>query len=444
MRIESREIAIVFILIIVACVRYFYFTPKPPQFYTDAVDKKVILVGMVMDSPDVREWNARIEVKPKGEDISVLAIVPKDTEVAYGDSVKVTGLLTTPENFMGQNGREFNYINYLANKDIYFIIEKAQVEVQNHGGGNSLIRTLYKFRNSFEKNITNLIPLPASSLMNGVILGNKGGFTSEEKQEFITTGTIHIIALSGYNVTIVAEGVMKFFGFIIGGALSIWLGIITVVFFVLLAGAQATAVRAGIMAFLALFARATGRTYDAGRGLVIAGLVMIAYDPRVITDISFQLSFLATIGVIFLSPKVELWFMWVTPKLNLRENVSVTLSATIMVLPILLYNTGVFSFVSLPANILILPLMPYVMLGGFATGMLGYFVHIVAIPFAYVSYLMLKYVLIVIHYFAILPFASATIKQFPLWGTVILYVFIFLYIFRKIKKVRGDPDFLNL
>ncbi len=434
MRIESREIAIVFILIIVACVRYFYFTPKPPQFYIDAVGRKVTLVGMVMDSPDVREWNARIEVKPKGEEVSVLAIVPTDTEVSYGDTVKVTGLLTTPENFMGQNGREFNYVNYLANKDIYFIIEKANVEVQSRGGGNSLIRVLYKFRDSFEKNIANLIPLPESSLMNGVILGSKGGFSSGEKQEFITTGTIHIIALSGYNVTIVAEGVMKFFGFLIGGALSIWLGIVTVILFVLLAGAQATAVRAGIMAFLALFARATGRTYDAGRGLVIAGLLMVAYDPRVISDISFQLSFLATIGIIFFSPKVALWVRFITPKLGLREIVATTLAANIIVLPLLLYTTGIFSFVSLPANVLILPLMPYIMFGGFITGMLGYLSHIIALPFAYVSYIMLKYVLIVIHYFAILPFASATIKQFPLWGTVLLYVFIFWYIFRKPKE----------
>ncbi len=421
MRSKTREIVIVSILIIIACVRYFYFTPKPPQFYTEAVGKNVTLTGTVMDSPDVREFNARVEVRPRGEEISVLAIVPKDTEVSYGDTVKVTGLLTTPENFMGQNGREFNYINYLANKDIYFIIEKAKVEVESRNGGSSLIRLLYRFRDSFEKNITNLIPLPESALMNGVILGSKGGFTSEEKQEFITTGTIHIIALSGYNVTIVAEGVMKFFGFLIGGALSIWLGIITVILFVLLAGAQSTAVRAGIMAFLALFARATGRTYDAGRALVIAGLVMVAYDPRVITDISFQLSFLATIGVIFLSPKVSLWFIWVTPKLNLRENIAVTLSATIMVLPILLYNTGIFSFVSLPANLLILPLMPYVMLGGFITGMLGYLFHLIAMPFAYVSYIMLKYILRVIHFFADLPFASATIKQFPRVGTVLLW-----------------------
>lgn len=436
MRIESREIAIVFILIIVACVRYFYFTPKPPQFYIDAVGSKVTLIGMVMDSPDVREFNARVEVRPKGEEISVLAIVPKDTEVAYGDSVKVTGLLTTPENFMGQNGREFNYVNYLANKDIYFIIEKAILEVESKGSGSSLIRTLYKFRDSFEKNITNLIPLPESSLMNGVILGSKGGFSTEEKQEFITTGTIHIIALSGYNVTIVAEGVMKFFGFLIGGALSIWLGIVTVILFVLLAGAQATAVRAGIMALLALFAKATGRNYDAGRALVIAGLLMVAYDPRVITDISFQLSFLATIGIIFFSPKVALWVRFITPKLGLREIVATTLAANIIVLPLLLYTTGIFSFVSLPANVLILPLMPYIMFGGFVTGMLGYLSHIIAIPFAYVSYIMLKYVLIVIHYFAILPFASATIKQFPLWGTVLLYVFIFWYIFIQEEKAR--------
>ena len=430
MKITVKEIFIIIILISIALVRFFFFLPDRPD-YGDAVGKSVSVEGEVINAPDIRVFNQRLTIRPSNQESNILAVVPKEIDVSYGDMVKVEGKLETPENFITSSGKEFNYERYLANQDIYYIINNADIEVISHDHGSIIKSWLFKFRNAFMKNISKVISPPESDLANGLILGARGGFDAKTRDEFISTGTIHIIALSGYNVTIVAESTMKILGLMFAQSVGITLGVVVIILFVILSGASATAVRAGIMAVVILFARLTGRTYDAGRALVIAALLMIAYDPRVLNDISFQLSFIATFGVLFLTPKVIGWVRFLPMRFGFREVVATTIAATVAVLPILLYTTGILSIVSLPANILILPLIPLTMFFSFLVGAFGFISPILAIPFAYVAHLLLLYILYVIHFFASLSFASLTIKSFPLFITIILYGFILWWVFRK-------------
>ncbi len=430
MKISNKEIYIIITLVFVASIRYFFFIPQAPAYDT-AIGKNVSVEGLVIDTPDVRLNNTRLTIRPKNEESNILAVVDNFTNVSYGDLVKATGELESPENFITTSGKEFNYERYLANQDIYYIIRNADVEIISSGNGNWLKSKLYDFRNSFIRNIEQVISPPKSDLANGLVLGARGGFSKDMRDEFINTGTIHIVALSGYNITVVAEGVMKVLGLILSQALSIVFGIIVIILFIIMAGASATAVRAGVMATIVLFARLTGRRYDAGRALVIAGLLMIAYDPRVVTDISFQLSFLATSGVLFITPKVIRFVRWVPIGLGLRELVATTIGATIAVLPLLLYSTGILSLVSLPANILILPLIPLTMLLIFITGILGFIAVPLSIPFGYLSHLLLSYILATVHFFASLPFSSTTIQTFPLMLVIILYALLAWWMFKK-------------
>jgi competence protein ComEC len=439
MKITTREIFIVFILLCIALVRFFFFLPEPPN-YTHAVTKHVSVEGVVVTAPDVRLNNQRLTIRPTNEESNILAVVPKELDVVYGDMVRVQGILEIPENFDTSSGKEFNYKRYLANQDIYFIVDDAELKIISHKSGNKVKSWLYALRTAFMHSIEHSLFPPESDLANGLLLGARGGFDQTMRDEFITTGTIHIVALSGYNVTIVAQSVMKIFSSIASRAFSIGSGIIVVLLFVVMAGSGATAVRAGIMAVIVLFARMTGRNYDASRALVIALLLMIAYDLRVITDISFQLSFLATGGVLLLTPKVIRFVRFVPIRFGLRELVATTIAATIAVLPLLLYSTGIFSLVSLPANILILPFIPLTMFFGFLAGVIGLVSPILAIPFSYSAHVLLSYILSVIHFFATLPFSSTTIKQFPLLVTIILYVFLLLFIFKK-KKENNTSEF---
>jgi competence protein ComEC len=427
---SKKEIILIFILLIISLVRFFFFTPSKPN-YTEVVGKEVVFEGKVIDTPDIRNYNQRIVIKPNKEDTNILVVAPKEINIFYGDQVIVYGVLENPENFITDTGKEFNYDRYLSNKDIYFLIKEARVEIISHNNKTSVKGLLFRLRDLFMKNIEMVISSPKSDLANGLILGARGGFDNETKNEFINTGTIHIVALSGYNITIVAEGVMRVFGLVLTETLSIFLGIFIIILFILMTGGTSTAIRAGIMAFIMLFGRMTGRNYDAGRALIIAGFLMIAYDLRVITDISFQLSFLATGGVLFITPKIIDKLRFLTIRFKFRELVATTISATMAVLPVLLYSTGIFSLVSLPVNILILPFIPVAMFLSFVVGVVGFISPSLSLPFAFVSDLLLSYILLVIHFFASLSFASVNIKSFPLIVTILLYIILLLWVFKK-------------
>ena len=233
---------------------------------------------------------------------------------------------------------------------------------------------------------------------------------------------------------------MKLFSFLPKN-LGIGMGIFAILLFVLMTGGSSTAIRAGIMATLALFARATGRNYDVARALMLAGVLMILLNPFVLVyDVSFQLSFIATMAVIFFAPRIEKYFLWITPKFELRDIITVTCAAYIFVMPFVLYKMGNLSLVALPANILILPFIPWTMGLGFLTGLAGFMWHVFAIPFCYISYFMLHYELGVISFFSNLPLAAFTIPDFPLIFTLLIYAyFVYMLFGRSIKSFFIEP-----
>ncbi|MEA3399146.1 MAG: ComEC/Rec2 family competence protein [Patescibacteria group bacterium] len=425
----KREIIFITLLLLIGVVRFLFFIPDYNVDYNKNLDKKVSLIGIIDDVPDKRIYNQRLVVRPKNQDFNILITVNLYSDFSYGDEVKIIGILEKPQNFITQSGKEFNYVEYLANQNIYYLIKYPEIEIISKSNGNFIKKSLFRLKENFMENIKGTIGFPENNLMNGILLGTRA-FDQNQNNEFISTGTIHIIALSGYNVTVVAEGIMKVFSLVFSRITALSLGILGIILFVILTGAQATAVRAGVMALIALFARMTGKTYQAGRALLFAGLFMFAYDPRVITELSFQLSFIATIGVIFFAPKVEKWLFFIPNKFKIRDLISVTLAANIIVLPLILYSTGIFSIVSLPANILILPLIPAAMFFGFLGGMMTFISSFIALPFSLVGHLILKYVLFIIHLLASLPFADFIIENFPWWLMGSLYLFLGWYIFK--------------
>ncbi len=416
---------------------------SPPEYFESQVGERVSLSGEVVDEPDVRESHQKLLVRVReGEsETRILLSVDFSIEYKYGDKINFSGKLQKPENFITDQGKEFDYVNYLRKDGIFYTMSYAQVDVVSHGGGNPIKRFLFVGKNIFLEKIDRVVYSPESLLLGGLILGERSSFSGEMRQKFVDTGTIHIVALSGYNVSIVADWVMKIFSFL-PQAFAFGAGVVGIILFVIMAGGQATAVRAGIMAILVLFARATGRTSDAGRLLLLTGVAMILWNPFVLLhDVSFQLSFIATVAVIFLAPRVEPYFLWVTKSFKLREVVSVTCAAYIFVLPFILYKMGNLSLVALPANVLILPFIPPTMLLGFTTIFLGLIHHILSVPVGFMSYLLLHYELGVVDFFARLPFSALTVPDFSLTLMLLVYAYFIYALFGKsIQEFFSEPD----
>ncbi len=416
-----------------------------PQVFESQVGERINLHGEIVDEPDTRENNQKLiiktkEVKENIVNIKVLATVDLGEDYKYGDEVNFSGKLQKPENFLTDQGKEFDYVNYLRKDGILYSMNYADVEVISRGNGNKIKSSLFYVKEKFLEKINFAIDSPEDLLMGGLILGERASFSAELREQFIDTGTIHIVALSGYNVTIIAEWIMKLFAFLPLNV-GIGLGIFTILLFVIMAGGQSTALRAGVMATLALIARATGRNYDVARALILAGVLMILFNPYLLVyDVSFQLSFIATVAVIFLAPRIEKYFLWVTESFGLRDIASVTCAAYIFVLPFILYKMGNLSVVALPANILVLPFIPFTMLLGFLTGFFGLFWYGFSIPIGFVAYLFLHYELSVIAFLASFSFASFSIPNFPLTLTLLVYIyFIYMLFGRSIKSFVTEP-----
>lgn len=393
------------------------------------IEERVLLEGVVVGEPDLRERTTLLTVELKRlRDVEVfgkmLVSVDPYMEVAYGDRIRFEGVLEKPENFETDSGNIFNYVAYLDKDDIHYRMWNPEIVVLSEGEGNPLVALLLRVKQVSLNQLSRIFPEPEVSLLAGLLLGVKQSLGEELLDAFRVTGLIHVVVLSGYNLTLVADAVRWVTTqFIRRSVISAIVAGSAIVLFSIMAGASATVVRATAMALLVLVARESGRVYEVIRALFVTGLLMLIWNPKLLLyDPGFQLSFLATVGLIVAAPRFESYLTFVTKKLQLRSIVAATLGTQLLVLPLLLYQTGMISIIGVFANLLVLPLIPATMLLGFVAGTLSFLHPWVASPFTALTHALLSYELFVAEFFSALPFSAVSIQDFPWWGMVALYV----------------------
>ncbi len=404
--------------------------------FAEGVGTQFTFISVVLRESQNKETHEQYIVKVPESDEYVLVKASVYPTFEYGDEVRWSGKLQRPKNFETNTGNEFDYVAYLEKDHIMYILSFAHGELVSSGKGNPVTARLFRMKQSFVRNIESLIPEPASSLLSGVILGIQDSLGKDLEEIFRRVGIIHIVVLSGYNITIVAESLIGIFSFL-RRKVALGIGAVGILLFSLMVGATPSVLRASVMALLVLLARFTGRTYAVGRALLLAACAMVMWNPGVLVfDTSFQLSFLSTIAIIWISPIVKQFLTKIPEKLELREVVSATLATQIFVLPLLLYKMGQVSLVALPVNVLVLGVIPPIMLLGFIAGLFQFVLHIVAFPIAFLAYILLSYVIKVATFFSSLSFASITISYFPalfLWISYGAFGFLY-YKFHHLRK----------
>ena len=390
----------------------------------DYLGQEMVFEGVVVDESDVRDYNTRVVVELDGYDVRVLVRVPHAPHYNYGDRLRLSGTLVLPEGFVGDTGRYFDYRNFLLVDRIRYIMVYPDTELVATGQGTWLKTRLFTAKAAMIDRLQQLYGEPQVSLLGGLLVGAKSAMGQDLLDDFRDTGVIHIVVLSGFNITII----IWFFMLILtplGERPAALVGFVGIVCFTLLTGAGATVVRASLMASFAILARITGNYAATLRMLCIAGLCMLVYQPMLLLySPSFQLSFLATLGLILLVPHVTPWLSWMPnhPAAPLRELLSATIATQIMVTPLLLWMMGTFPTYSLFANFLILATVPYVMATGFASLVLSLVSPLLAWPVVGVTHYILSYELAVVDFFAHLPAAAFTIPPFPFEWVVLVYL----------------------
>jgi competence protein ComEC len=409
---------------------------------SELTDTDILLAGTVVSEPDMREKSLHIQVQTDTD--KVLVTTDRHTDVAYGDSVSVSGRLQKPESFTTDLGRTFNYPGYLQAKGIEYSISFANVEVIDSGYGNPVIALLLSAKQAFLGATERVIPEPAAGLGSGLLLGVKSALGEDIENDFRKTGIIHIVVLSGYNVMLVATFMLFVLSYVMSPRWRLVAGIISIVAFALVVGLSATVVRASIMAILVLIAQTFGKQYDVMRALLFAGAIMLLINPYLLMyDIGFQLSFMATLGLILIVPHFESKGITGSNIFGMRDFFFATISTQIAVLPLLMYHIGEVSIVSVVVNMLVLPMVPIAMLLTFITGLVGLVSSTIASIFGFAALLSLNYILLIAKWFAALPFAAITVPQFSFLGVALLYIVfagVYGYIIFNTKNVSSTHN----
>ena len=360
-----------------------------------------------------------IQLQPpyKGKILANLNLYPAFN---YGDLIEFSGIIKSPE--------PENYANYLSKNNIFGIINNPKINFIDKNHASPIKKYLFEFKEGIIENFQNVLSPEKSTFLAGIILGERAEFSKEFKEKMSQSGTTHLVALSGYNITVIAIAISTLLSYFLRRKIVFWLSILTIIAFVLMTGAEASVVRAAIMGGIILLAKKIGRIHSIRNMIVFTALLMVLFNPKILRfDIGFQLSFVALIGIIYLAPAIQKFFKIKEDGgfLGWRENFLNTTSAQFAVLPLLLINFGNFSLFSLPANILILEAIPLTMLLGFLTGAIGFFSFTLSLILGLFTGLFLAYELIIIDIFSKI---SLPIGEMGILGAIIYYLIIIGFI----------------
>ena len=364
--------------------------------------QKADFISAVVEEPDRRSDFAQYVLKNErfGRILVKTNLYP---EYFYGDVLKISGDLERPENFSG-----FDYQNYLAKDNIFFISRFPELTLLNRPESLNFYGHLLVLKKKFIGIFDKILPEPKSSFLAALLVGARRTLPDDLVNAFNKTGTSHIVAISGYNISIISIMILNFLSYLfLPRRLIFWIVITGILIFTLIAGAGASVVRAAIMGGLLVLAGREGRFYRVTNAIVFAGAAMLFFNPYLLRyDTGFQLSFLAALGLICLAPHFNRWFAGLPNFLSFRTNLAATLSAQIMTFPIIFWEFGRISLIATLANVLILPAIPTTMLFGFLAGLSGFISLKIAEILVLPAWILLSYQIFVVKILSIIPGAS--------------------------------------
>ena len=392
-------------------------------------------LAIVLSEPDVRSDGVRYIVEDKYNKNKYYFKSTLYPRYDYGDELEINCRLNKPE-----PSEDFRYDMYLARYGVFAECQNPTIKKISSNGGNIILQGIFSFKKIVSQKINSLWHEPMASFMAGLLYGYRGGL-GELNDLFSRTGITHIVAISGYNITIIVSILITIcVQLYIPRKKAFWLIVAGIIIFVLFTGASASVVRAGIMGIIVLLSKQMGRMSRIGNVLILTAVVMTIQNPLVLVwDAGFQLSFISTCGLVYLSPLFVQKCKKLPELFGLKESLISTLAAIMATLPLILFQFGRLSIVAPVVNILVLWIIPYLMLIGFLATVFGFIFFPLGQVLAWVSLIGLKYIVLVVKFFAEMPFAAIDLK-ITWWVMVLLYggIIYLIYKSQKDSRLRGN------
>lgn len=407
---------------LVAGLGYYGFYDARQKAVVLPYDEEIVVEGPIVNFPAISGSRAAYIIKYQGTKIELQS--GRYPEYQYGDILKFQGTLKKPS-------------PYLFHQGVLGQINGEKIEKVGFRG-NFIIRAIYNLRGKFEESLNRSLSEPYAAFAAGLILGSRSNISETLTADFNRTGTSHIVAVSGYNVTIVIVYVGVLLG-LFSRSLRFWGSLVFILIFVIMTGAVPSVLRAGILAALVALGQFGGRRINMTILLLLVAFLMLLFNPYLIKyDISFELSFLAFVGLVYLSSPILEWPVVKSLPPFIRRSLAETSAAQILVLPILIFYFGRVSLVAPIVNVLILWLIPLSMFLVFLTGAAGFVWLSLGQAFGLFTWFFLKYIIVVVESFAKIPWASFQIKTSDWWWMVIFYGLLAIWIFKVGKKNQNE------
>ncbi len=399
------------------------------------------VAGWVSGDPDRRENSILLrlrveriqipgsaEIDGRGE---ALLMLPPDGEWRYGDRLVVWGTPTAPP-----EDEEFSYRDYLARRGIHSLFSYPQVEKTGEGAGSPLLKAAYALRGRAYRTLNRIFPQPEAALLAGILLGLERDLPEDLERAFQDTGTAHIIAISGFNMSVLSGLFIGLFSRFFRRGWAAFLAAAAIAFYSLLVGANPAVVRAAVMSSLALFGRLIGRSSAGLTPLAFSAAVMCLFNPHLPWDVSFQLSFTATLGlVLYAEPLQDGFEAWAARRWNpalarrlagpVSEYVLFTLAAQVTTLPVTLIHFGRLSLSTLLANPLILPAQPLVMILGGVALIAGLIIPPAGQALGWLAWPLTAYTIRAVELLARIPSAALPVGRLDGWFGLGYYALLF-------------------
>ena len=393
----------------------------------------------ISDSSSTKKYSSEC-----GRNVSIRIKTKLYPQFSFGEHISFVGKINKPFNFSSGSGRAFDYKGYLAKDNVFYEMKSAVVEIISSEPDDSretslqrgfaasfvshifdtISSLLFSLKRGFVANLERALGEPHAALASGLVVGEKAALGKDLLNDFRTVGLIHIVVLSGYNITVVGDALRRVLSFL-PRVWGISVGGIGIALFGVLVGGGATVVRSCFMASVALSADLIRREYNVSRALIFAALLMLIQNPMILLhDPSFQLSFLATLGLILFASPIETRLGFIPEKFGMRGIVASTIATQITVSPYILYMMGQISIIGMVVNILVLPFIPVTMLAVFLTGVSGFVSVYISYGFGWLAHALLSYELWIVRHFALMPFASLHVSPFSGWWVVGFYLIV--------------------
>lgn len=425
--VNAKIILVFCISAIISNTYILYINSKYSKFYEN-IPNIINAQAVIISEREEKEYSYQYIIKIKEgryKNKRFILSIKKDEKniLEYGDLIKLEGDYIAPQE--SRNYKGFNYREYLKTKKVFGIIKADNIKILEHKKTSEILIVTNNIRNSIISKSKQILPDKTSNLLIGILLGNKSEISKEVLEDFKTSNLSHILSVSGMHTSYIVLGITYILSRSKVSKRCIYIfTIIFLIFFMFITNFTASVIRACIMGILMIVAKIFYCKTDFATSISISLLLTLIFNPFLVNEIGLQLSYLGTIGIILFNQNIEEIFCKIKFNNKLSKILSVTVSAQIMIIPIMALKFNTFSLTFFISNTLVTPFLGIIMILGYLTIFASFISYNIAKLLAVILNFSLEGLINISHFTSKLPFSKILIKTPYTIAIIFIYFFI--------------------